>query len=166
MVVVDTQRDWPKVCRAIGRPELASDARYATLEERRKEGRMAELVRLCDQIFATQPMEYWQRRLEEADVPYSVIANFDDVVADKQMAANGVFIELDDPLLGRVRSIDTPMCIEDAPKVARTPAPRLGEHTRSILSELGLAEGEIESLSARRVVAERAVPSAPVPGPQ
>jgi formyl-CoA transferase len=166
MVVVDTQRDWPKVCRAIGRPELASDARYATLEERRKEGRMGELVRLCDRIFATQPMEYWQRRLEEADVPYSVIANFDDVVADKQMAANGVFIELDDPLLGRVRSIDTPMCIEDAPKVARTPAPRLGEHTRSILSELGLAEGEIESLSARRVVAERAVPSAPVPGPQ
>jgi crotonobetainyl-CoA:carnitine CoA-transferase CaiB-like acyl-CoA transferase len=58
------------------------------------------------------------------------------------------------------------MCVEDAPKVARTPAPRLGEHTRTILSELGLGEREIESLAARRVVAERAVPSAAVPGPQ
>ena len=40
MVVVDSQRDWPKVCRAIGRPELIEDPRYATLEDRLKEGRM------------------------------------------------------------------------------------------------------------------------------
>jgi crotonobetainyl-CoA:carnitine CoA-transferase CaiB-like acyl-CoA transferase len=152
MVVVDTQRDWPKICRAIGRPELAADPRYATLEERRKEGRMGELVRLCDETFATQPMRYWQRRLEEADVPYSVIANFDDVVADRQMAANGVFVDIDDPVLGRVRSVDTPLHVEGHPKVTRTPAPRLGEHTRAILSEIGLGEQEIRSLSARRIV--------------
>src|SRR6185436_14456713 len=104
MAVVDTRRDWPKVCRAIGRPELAGDPRYATLEDRLKEGRMRELIQLCDGIFAGQPMSYWQRALEAADVPYSVVANFDDVVADKQMAANGVFIDIDDPVLGRVRT--------------------------------------------------------------
>lgn len=152
MAVVDTQRDWPKVCRAIGRPELIDDPRYATLEERMKEGRMGELVRLCDGIFASQPMPYWQRRLEEADVPYSLVAGFDDVVADRQMAANGVFVEIDDPVLGRVRTVDTPLRIEGHPKVAPAPAPRLGEHTRAILGELGLGEREIESLAERRVV--------------
>ena len=90
---------------------------------------MRELIQLCDGIFASQPMPYWQRALEEADVPYSVVATLDDVVADKQMQANGVFVEIDDPVLGRVRTVDTPMQIEGHPKVTRTPAPRLGEHT-------------------------------------
>ena len=166
MVVVDTQRDWPKVCRAIGRSDLIDDPRYATLGERLKDGRMGELVRLCDGIFATQPMRYWQRTLEEADVPYSVVANFDDVIADRQMAANGVFVEIDDPVLGRVRTVDTPMRIEGQPKVARGPAPRLGEHTRAILAEIGLDEREIDSLAQRRVVADHVLPSAPIPGPQ
>jgi formyl-CoA transferase len=152
MVIVDTQRDWPKVCRAIGRPELAADPRYATLEERMHDGRMSELVQLCDGIFAGQPMAYWQRRLEEADVPYTIVASLDDVVADKQMAANGVFVEVDDPVLGRVRSVDTPLRIEGQPKAAPRPAPRLGEHSRAILGELGLGGPEIDSLVARKVI--------------
>ena len=163
MAVVNVQRDWPKVCRAIGRPELASDPRYATLADRMKEGRMGELIRLCDSIFASQPMDYWRRALEEADVPFSMIANFDDVVVDRQMAANGVFVEIDDPVLGRVRTVDTPMQIEGHPKAARAPAPRLGEHTGAILAELGLGEAEIRALAERRVVAEKAVPTAPLP---
>jgi formyl-CoA transferase len=166
MTVVDTLRGWPKVCRAIGRPELASDPRYATLDERVKEGRMRELIQLCDGVFASQPMPYWQRALDEADVPYSVVATLDDVVADKQMAANGVFVEIDDPELGRVRSVDTPLQIDGHPKVTRTPAPRLGEHTAAILAEIGLDEQEIQSLTQRRVVADHAVASAPIPGPQ
>ena len=153
MVVVESQRDWPKICRALGRPELAADPRYATLEERMKEGRMGELVRVCDSIFAMQPMEHWKRRLEEADVPYTVIASFDEVVADPQMAANGVFPELEDPRLGRVRTVDTPMRIEGQAKAPPRPAPRLGEHTREILGELGVDAGQIDSLIARRVVA-------------
>jgi crotonobetainyl-CoA:carnitine CoA-transferase CaiB-like acyl-CoA transferase len=82
------------------------------------------------------------------------------------MAANGVFVGIDDPVLGRVRTVDTPMRIEAHPKVTATSAPRLGEHTRAILGELGLDEEEIESLAARRIAADRPVPSAPIPGPQ
>jgi len=166
MVVVDTRRDWPKVCRAIGRPDLIDDPRYATLEARLEEGRMGELVALCDEIFAGQPMPYWQRALERADLAYSVVANLDEVVADRQMEANGVFVEIDDPVLGRVCTVDTPLKIEGQPKTTGAPAPRLGEHTRAILAEIGLNEQEIDSLARRRVVAEGALPSAPIPGPQ
>lgn len=166
MVVVDTRRDWPKVCRAIGRPDLVDDPRYATLEARLEDGRMRELIELCDRIFASQPMPYWQRALEQADMAYSVVANLDDVVADRQMAANGVFVEIDDPVLGRVRTVDTPLKIEGHPKVVRAPAPRLGEHTRAVLAEIGLDEQEIDALAQRRVVADHVPPSAPIPGPQ
>jgi len=57
-------------------------------------------------------------------------------------------------VLGRVRTDDTPMQVEGQPKVARAPAPRVGEHTRAILEEIGLAEQEIDALARRRVVAE------------
>jgi len=166
MSIVDTQRDWPKVCKAIGRPELANDPRYATLADRVKDGRMRELIRICDEIFASQPMEFWKRRLEEADVPHSVVATLDEVVADRQMAANDVFVEVDHPVLGRARTIDTPIRIEDYPKGGRSGAPRLGEHTRAILAEIGFPRQEIDSLVEDRVVADPHAPTAPVPGPQ
>lgn len=166
MAVVNTQRDWPKVCRAIGRPELADDPRYATLAERVKDGRMRELIALCDAAFASQPMSYWQRALEAADVPYSLVASLDDVVADRQMAANGVFVEIDDPEFGRVRSVNTPMSIEGHPKVTPTAAPRLGEHTRPVLAEIGLDAEQIASLTRRGVVADHVASTAAIPGPQ
>jgi crotonobetainyl-CoA:carnitine CoA-transferase CaiB-like acyl-CoA transferase len=166
MAIVDTQRDWPKVCNAIGRPELAGDPHYATLADRTKDGRMRELIRICDQIFATQPMDFWKRRLDEADVPYSVVATLDDVVRDPQMAANDVFVEVDDPVLGRLRTVDTPLKIEGHPKGARSGAPRLGEHTRAILKEAGFGASEIDSLIEGRVVAAFHAPTAPLPGPQ
>jgi len=155
MAVVDTERDWPKVCRAFGRPDLATNPRYATLADRMQDGRMRELIEICDGIVATQPIEHWKRALEEADVPYSVIANLDEVVADPQMAANNVFFEMDDPVLGRVKSVDTPMQVESHPKAARRSAPGLGEHTREILAELGMDRGEIDALAGRRVVGEK-----------
>jgi len=166
MAIVDTQRDWPKVCKAIGRPELANDPRYATLADRVKDGRMRELIQICDQVFATEPMETWQRRLAECDVPHSVVATLDDVIADRQMAANGVFVEIEDPLLGRMRTVDSPMKIDDYPKEPRSGAPRLGEHTREILAEAGFDANEIDSWIGSRVVGDHLAPTAPVPGPQ
>jgi crotonobetainyl-CoA:carnitine CoA-transferase CaiB-like acyl-CoA transferase len=155
MAIVDTEGGWPKVCRAIGRPDLIADPRYATFAERSKEGRMRGLIEMCDQIFGSQPMEHWKRALEAADVPYSVVSNYDDVVADPQLHATDCFVEVDDPELGRVRTVNTPFHLEAHPKVAPEPAPRLGEHTREVLAELGMEEREIERLHDRGVVATR-----------
>ena len=146
MSIVDHQRHWPNICKVIGKPELAKDPRYVTLEERRKEGRMGELIAICDEAFSAQPMAHWEKKLREADVIYSVLATYDDVVADEQMAVNRVFTEIDDPALGRFRTVDTPMHLESHPKAPPRPAPRLGEHTREILEELGVPKGEIEKI--------------------
>ena len=104
---------------------------------------MAELIALCDGVFGGRPMAYWEEKLREVDVPFSMLSTYDEVIADPQMAANRVFPEFDDPQLGRVRTIDTPMHVEGYPKQPPRPAPRLGEHTREILAELGLSANEI-----------------------
>ncbi|HEX2567632.1 MAG TPA: CoA transferase [Burkholderiales bacterium] len=152
MSIVDQERGFPRAARAIGRPELAEDPRYKTMEARKEEGRAAELVKIFDAAFATQPFAHWEKKLREADVPFSLVVNYDEVIADEQMAANRVFTEIDDPVHGRLRTVDSPMHLEGHAKRAPRPAPRLGEHTREILKEAGLPEGEIEVLARRGVI--------------
>jgi formyl-CoA transferase len=152
MSIVDQERGFPRACRAIGRPDLAADPRYRTMEDRKVDGRAAELVKIFDEAFAKQPLEYWQKKLREADVPFSPVTTYDEVVVDAQMAANRVFTEIDDPVHGRIRTVDSPMHLESHPKAAPRPVPRLGEHTREILKEVGLLEGEIDVLAKRGVV--------------
>jgi crotonobetainyl-CoA:carnitine CoA-transferase CaiB-like acyl-CoA transferase len=62
-------------------------------------------------------------------------------------------VEIDDPVLGKVRTVDTPMQIEGHPKTTPMPAPRLGEHTSEVLVELGLMKEEISALAKLRIVA-------------
>lgn len=152
MAVPDIEPGWPKVCRAIGRPDLIDDPRYATLEARSQDGHMKELIELCDQIFATRPVEHWQMTLEREDVPHSLVANYDDVEADEQMAANDIFVEFDHPDLGKLRTVNSPFELDDHAKVRPRPAPGHGEHSAEVLAELGLDAGRIEELVERGVV--------------
>src|SRR5262249_53386469 len=127
----------------------AEDPRYATMEARKEEGRAPELIKIFDAAFAAQPMAHWEKKLREADVPFSLVVNYDEVVADAQMAANRVFKEIEDPVLGRLRTVDSPMHLEGHPKEPPRPVPRLGEHTREILEELGVPKNEIERIMKR-----------------
>ena len=150
MAIVNREQGWPRVCRAIGRPDLIKDPRYATLEVRSE--RMPEIIALCDEIFAQHDSDYWKRVLEEHDIPFSFISTYDEVVTDEQMAANNVFVEVDDPKIGRVRTTTSPIVVGGHPKVPPQTAPRLGQHTREVLAGLDLDGTGIDGLFARGIV--------------
>ena len=150
MTIVNSEQGWPRVCKAVGREDLLDDPRFSTLEVRLEH--MAELIALLDELFARHEMEHWQHELDEADVPYSVVANYDDVVADEQMAANGVFVEIDDPEFGRIRTATSPLQIDGHQKVTPLPAPRRGENNREVLAGLGLEPNEIDRLLDNGIV--------------
>ncbi len=150
MTIVNIEQGWPRVCRAIGRADLIEDPDFATIEARSE--RMPEIVRLCDEIFARRDMAHWSRMLEEHDVPFSVISSYDDVVADEQIAANGIFVDVDDPDFGRVRTTTSPINIDGHEKVAPRSAPRLGEHSREVLRDLDLDEAGVDRLFESGVV--------------
>ncbi len=150
MAIVNVEQGWPRVCRAVGRPDLIDDPHYAVMAERRKH--MSELISLLDDIFASHDVEYWKKTLEDHDVPFSIIATYDEVIQDKQMEANNVFVDFDDPQFGRMRSVGSPIEIDGNGKAPPTTAPRVGEHSREILEEYGFNPAEIDSLLERGVV--------------
>src|SRR5262249_12034247 len=74
LTLLNAERDFASFCKAISRPELVDDPRFAKLTERVQH--MDELIRLIDEAFMEHDAEYWRRRLDEYDVAHSIMPTF------------------------------------------------------------------------------------------
>jgi len=104
------------------------------------------------EIFATRTTAEWMHLLEEADIPYTPLRTIDDLVADPHLGAIGFFTEVEHPSEGKIKSMRTPAAWSDSKTEPARPAPTLGQHSREILQELGLAEQSIADLFAKGIV--------------
>ncbi len=146
-----TPPTWPPFCRALGLERLQGDPRLAS-----GSARLAvrdELASTIEAVTVTRPTAHWLRELTAAGVPCGPINTFADVFADPHLRERGLFVDLPDPDLGKVRAIGSPLRFSAMePRMDRT-GPRLGEHSREVLREVGLGADEIEALFQDRVVA-------------
>jgi len=126
---------WPKVCAATGRPELAGDPRYDSLEGRSSHSR--ELVQILQEAFASAPRAEWGRRLDEHGVIWAPVQTMAEVVDDPQVQANRYFTTIDHPSLGSIETVDSPFRFGRSRVTARGPAPEIGQHTEEVLLEAG-----------------------------
>ncbi|HSM45071.1 MAG TPA: CoA transferase, partial [Acidimicrobiia bacterium] len=99
-----------------------------------------------EQIFRDRPSEEWVRRLEAAGLPVGRLLDLSGVVADPQVRHNQMVVETDHLRAGRIRGIGSALRIDGTPALAAHPAPVLGEDTRSVLTELGAGDDEIDRL--------------------
>ncbi len=85
LAVIDYRR-FPEFCQLIGMPEIATDPKYSTAAA--YYANKAELTRIFDGVFAQHPVDYWDKLLEEHDLPHEVLRHFKDVPNDPQAIAN------------------------------------------------------------------------------
>jgi crotonobetainyl-CoA:carnitine CoA-transferase CaiB-like acyl-CoA transferase len=128
---LEAARHIPAVCRALGRPELLDDPRFASASAIRKN--RTEVIALLDEIIVTRPLGEWAERFEAEGVWWAPAQTPADVVDDPQLAANEGFVELAG---GAMRSVNGPISFSDLPAVDGATVPALGEHTDEVLSEL------------------------------
>lgn len=145
--VVGGPQFWPRLTRAMGRPELAEDPRFATREARR-ENRVAveEIVREWLRRF--REVEDALSALRDARIPCAVVLTPEEVVAHPHLADRGAFPTVGHPVRGGVRITNTPFKLSSASIGPQGDAPyRPGEHSRAVLSEfLGYADDAIDGL--------------------
>ena len=145
-VLVYNDKQWRAFFELIGRPELLADPRYATPTARSRN--FDDSNRLVAEAMRTRSTAEWIAALEGADIPVQRMNSLKDIVEDPHLAAIGYFREVEHPSEGRIRSMAVPSEWSESAPGYRRHAPRLGEHTREVLREAGLAESAIEQMIA------------------
>lgn len=142
---VGSDNIWQKFCEVAGLSHLRDDARFYTNAERVRN--RAALMPLVREAMHGRPAHEWIEALKSADIPCGPIRNVGGALADPQIAARGVIVQLEHPVLGVLKSLATPIHLSGTSLSYRRHPPRLGEHTSEILSELGFTASETASPS-------------------
>jgi crotonobetainyl-CoA:carnitine CoA-transferase CaiB-like acyl-CoA transferase len=142
--------EWRGFCRAAEAPELAEDKRFNTPGARTANA--SERIHLMGEILAKRTTGDWLARLDDADVPCAPVLRRGEVASNEQVVARGLIHEFDHPGIGRVRQPKPAAEFSATPSRVPSPAPRIGEHGRQILEELGYAADEIAGLGETKVV--------------
>ena len=151
VIGVASEGIWRRFCQAIGKTEMADDARFAK-NANRVENRAA-LIAMLTEMFRSRDNETWLRILNAAEVPCAPIQTIDQVFAAPQVRHRDMLVEVEHPTAGSVRMAGIPVKFSATPASIRLPPPLLGEHTDEILSSwLGMNDGEIEELKRKNVV--------------
>lgn len=143
---------WSRLVALIGRPELATDARFATVIARRANW-PALLQILREWLSGFDSVDQAVATLSAARIPAVPMLSPEEVVEHPHMAARSAFPEIDHPARGRVRVTALPFHVDNRPVAPGGPAPyRVGQHTRQVLTGLGYSAERIEALQSLRVV--------------
>ncbi|MET8630197.1 CoA transferase [Kitasatospora sp. NPDC004669] len=141
----------PLFLKAIGHPEAAEDPRYADTASRRANA--AEIVALLDNTFESRPLAEWRELLDTAGLTYGVVQTLEECAHDPQLVANRIVVPVEDGSSEPPLTVDSPVRLDQERKVPPRPAPDLGEHTESVLRDLGFDAAGIEDLRRAEAIA-------------
>ena len=142
--------EWRGFCKAAGDPELAKDARFATPSARSLNA-TARIHKMQEYIVQHTTAE-WLARLDAADVPCAPILRRGEIIHNEQVVARGIIAEFEQPGVGRVRQPKPAARFTVNETAIGGPAPRVGQHSREVLRDLGYSEAAIEQMIKDRAV--------------
>ncbi|QIX25306.1 CoA transferase [Nocardioides sp. JQ2195] len=144
-VMVYADKQWLAFFDLIGKPELGSDPRFATIGARTRN--IDELYSILADEMLRHTTQEWMALFRAADIPHGPVNSIEDLFEDEHLVATEFFHTLDQPGLGEVRLARSPISMGVPPHPAR-PAPRLGEHTEQVLEGTGLGPDDVAKLVA------------------
>jgi crotonobetainyl-CoA:carnitine CoA-transferase CaiB-like acyl-CoA transferase len=133
---LESDRHWPAVARAMGRPEWIDEEPFASSRGRRKEAH--RVITAMDEVFAKEPRDEWIRRFDAEGVWWAPVHTPEDVLLDPQAEAAGAFVEVPAGEGAPAhRAVASPVDFGGRSTPAAGAVPGLGEHTDEVLRELG-----------------------------
>ena len=144
--LIYNDKQWRAFLTLVGKPELMQTEPFRNQEARSRNYDTA--YALVDEEMRKRGTEEWIAALEGADIPVQRMNSLSDIVHDPHLEAIGYFGVVEHPSEGPIRTMAVPSEWSETVPEYRRHAPRFGEHTREVLREAGLPDGEIEALIA------------------
>ncbi len=176
--VLVEQSHWDEVFTVIGKPELVTDARFATAEARAKND--AALSKIIGDVLAADTAAHWFAKLDKAGVPVEVVdAEFSRKLHDNaEFQKNQWVVSYPHPVVGKLDQIGLLVSLSDTPGVIQGRPLLVGEHTKEILGGMGYTEDQVKTMEEQFAIgfvgmprmpprpapAPGAAPAAPKPG--
>jgi crotonobetainyl-CoA:carnitine CoA-transferase CaiB-like acyl-CoA transferase len=151
LVQLDPDNEFPRLCKGLGAPELATNELFATVESRTRNA--AELFAILQSQFESRDLRELRVIFRDHDIKWSTLPTIDEVVSDPQVRECGALVDLDLPGRGRIQTISSPVFVSGAKKRIPTESPEVGAHTREIMRELRYSDDEIDAMAKRGILA-------------
>ena len=141
---VQSNKEWVALTRALDKPEWLDDPRFKTpaLRQRNIDDRLI----MTQEVLLTRPAAFWLERLTTEGVPCAPVLTRSQMIQHPQVQATGIVVETDHKDAGRIRSARPAARFSATPASIRRGGPALGEHSESLLAELGYSHAEISAL--------------------
>ena len=151
MLVVGNDAQFARSCAVLGEPELATNAKFLKNNDRVVHGK--EIMAIFAGLFLKNKVGYWLDELEKAGVPSGPVNDFAQVFADEHVRSRGMEVKVDHPFEHSLSLVRNPLTFSGTPVTEYRAPPRLGEHTREILTaKLGYDEAKIEGLKKQGII--------------
>lgn len=140
---------WPKMCRALGRPELLNDPRFQNLYDLTY---ASDIDGILAEWLSTRTKQQAAEEMQAAGVAVTPINTPEDVVKDPHLNARGFWVKIDHPVVGEVTYPGAPMDMSEGGFQVRMPAPLLGQHNVEVYGKLGYKREDLVRLRATGVI--------------
>ena len=133
-----------RLCDLLNHPEWSTDPRF--VDNPTRVANQSALAAEIEAVTSAQPRSYWLALFDADDIPCGPINNYADVFSDPHLAAREMAVDVEHPVLGRIKALGSALKLSATPTDPRRRAPLLGEHTGEVLKECGFTDDEIQAL--------------------
>jgi CoA:oxalate CoA-transferase len=153
LVICALAHQWPQMVRALGRPELERDPRFASARARSDNNK--EVAEIVEQWLKTFPSRAAAiAALEKERIPCAPVLTLNDAMAQPHLIERGTVRQVTDSQIGKFAIPGNPVRFSSWPEQRELKADLLGEHNEKILAELGLSQQEIAELYLENVLVQ------------
>jgi crotonobetainyl-CoA:carnitine CoA-transferase CaiB-like acyl-CoA transferase len=152
MLAAYTVDRWKALCKGVlNRPDLETDPRFVTRQTRQEHH--TALKQIIEEIFQEKTSDEWLTLCEANDLMCAKINDYSDVVQLEQVVARAAIDTIKFPDERQMQTVAIAPKLSETPGKITAPYPEfIGQHTRQILSSLGVSQEEIGRLEADRIV--------------
>nr|WP_263326198.1 CoA transferase [Neobacillus sp. Marseille-Q6967] len=144
VIAVGNDEQFKRLTAVLGVPELADMKEFKHNEQRLKNN--DKLVAICEELLSKKTKNEWKERLDAVGVPNGPINTIAEMFEDPQIMAREMIVEMEHPLIDNLQLTGSPLKLSATPVTMRRHPPLFGEHTESLLENIGYNSEDISRL--------------------